>query len=95
MQSNSETKRRPTVTYGIIFIILGILTAVEVALSAPSLGIDLGGITTAVFLLLSAAKASLVAAFFMHLRDDSRLYLFIFLSPVLLLLAFALMVPSL
>ena len=95
MQSNLETKRRPALTYAVIFVILAILTAVEVALSAPSLGIDLGSVTTAVFLLLSAAKASLVAAFFMHLKDDSRLYLFVFLSPVLLLLAFALMVPSL
>lgn len=95
MQSDLETKRRPALTYAVIFIILGVLTAIEVALSAPSLGIDLGGVTTAVFLLLSAAKASLVAAFFMHLKDDSRLYLFTFLAPVLLLLAFALMVPSL
>jgi caa(3)-type oxidase subunit IV len=95
MQSNLETKRRPAVTYALIFVILGLLTAVEVALSSPGLGVDLGNLSTAVFLLLSAAKASLVAAFFMHLKDDSRLYLFVFLSPVLLLLAFALMVPSL
>jgi cytochrome c oxidase subunit 4 len=95
MHSDMETKRRPAVTYTIIFVVLAVLTAVEVALSAPSLGIDLGSTTTAVFLLLSAAKASLVAAFFMHLKDDSRLYLFTFLSPILLLLAFALMVPSL
>jgi caa(3)-type oxidase subunit IV len=94
MQSNLETKRRPAVTYVIIFVFLAILTAVEVALSAPSLGIDLGGVKTAVFLLLSATKASLVAAFFMHLKDDSRFYLFVFISPVLLLLAYALMVPS-
>lgn len=95
MESNMESKRRPAVTYAIVFFVLAILTVVEVALSAPSLGIDLGGIRTAVFLFLSAAKASLVAAFFMHLKGDSRFYFFVFIAPVLLLLAFALMVPSL
>lgn len=95
METKLTPKRRPVVTYVIIFVLLAILTAIEVAFSAPNLGFDLGGATTAVFLLLSAAKASLVAAFFMHLKGDSRLYLFIFVAPVILLLAFALMVPSL
>jgi len=95
MENKLTPKRNPVLTYSIIFVMLAVLTAIEVTLSAPSLGLDLGGVKTAVFLLLSAAKASLVAAFFMHLKGDSRLYLFIFISPVILLLAFALMVPSL
>lgn len=95
MDTKLTPKRPPATTYTIVFVVLAVLTAVEVALSAPSLGLDLGGMTTAVFLLLSAAKASLVAAFFMHLKGDSRLYLFVFIAPVVLLLAFALMVPSL
>jgi caa(3)-type oxidase subunit IV len=95
MDTKLTPKRPPAITYTIVFVVLAVLTAIEVALSAPSLGLDLGGMTTAVFLLLSAAKASLVAAFFMHLKGDSRLYLFVFIAPVLLLLAFTLMVPSL
>jgi caa(3)-type oxidase subunit IV len=95
MDTKLTPKRRPAITYTLVFVVLAVLTALEVALSAPSLGLDLGGMTTAIFLLLSAAKASLVAAFFMHLKGDSRLYLFVFIAPVLLLLAFALMVPSL
>ena len=34
-------------------------------------------------------KAAFVAAFYMHLRYDTRLYTFIFLVPVILLSVFA------
>jgi hypothetical protein len=43
------------------------------------------------FLALSLAKAALVAAFYMHLRRDNRVYTIIFLLPVLLFVTFALL----
>ncbi|OGO13540.1 MAG: hypothetical protein A2Y93_17285 [Chloroflexi bacterium RBG_13_68_17] len=73
-------------TYAIVFLILAALTAIEIALSL--LAVD-PGLRTPVFLILSLAKASLVAAFFMHLRQDSRLYTFVFIVPVILFVLFA------
>ena len=73
-------------TYAIVFLILAALTAIEIALSL--LAVD-PGLRTPVFLILSLAKASLVAAFFMHLRQDSRLYTFVFIVPVVLFVLFA------
>jgi cytochrome c oxidase subunit IV len=43
----------------------------------------------ALFLILSLGKAALVVMFFMHLRQDSRIYTAIFLLPVILVLAFS------
>ncbi len=73
-------------TYAIIFLILAAMTAIEIALSL--LRVD-PGLRTPAFLVLSLAKATLVAAFFMHLRHDSRLYTFIFIVPVILFVLFA------
>jgi cytochrome c oxidase subunit IV len=42
----------------------------------------------AVFLVLSLFKASMVAAYYMHLRSDSRLYTYILIAPAILLLVF-------
>ncbi|GAI83800.1 unnamed protein product, partial [marine sediment metagenome] len=39
----------------------------------------------------SLAKASLVAAFFMHLRSDAKLYTYIFLLPTIMFVLFALL----
>jgi caa(3)-type oxidase subunit IV len=74
--------------YGAVFVILAVITAVEVALG--SLGV-VASIRTTLFLLLSLAKAAFVAAYFMHLRSDTQLYTYIFLAPVLLLVVFALL----
>jgi len=73
-------------TYAIVFLILAALTAIEIALSM--LGID-PALRTPAFLALSLAKATLVAAFYMHLRHDSRLYAFVFIVPVILFALFA------
>jgi caa(3)-type oxidase subunit IV len=72
----------------LVFVVLAVITAVEVLLASPSMGIS-GSLRSGVFLLLSIGKAALVAAFYMHLRSDSRLYLYIFLIPVVLLIVFA------
>lgn len=75
-------------TYTQVFVALVILTAIEVGLTF--LGLPQGALTT-VFLLLSLGKAGLVAAFYMHLRDDPPMYTWIFVLPVLMLVVFVLM----
>jgi caa(3)-type oxidase subunit IV len=69
-------------------LILGVITAVEVAVYY----IDaLSGALLAILLVLSAGKFALVALWFMHLRFDNRL-LSIFFTGGLLLVAALLMV---
>lgn len=74
--------------YLAVFVALGVITAVEIFLSLPSTNIS-RQILTPTFIVLSLGKATLVAAFYMHLRDDSRFYTIIFILPALLLLIFA------
>ncbi|MDX1600581.1 MAG: cytochrome C oxidase subunit IV family protein [Anaerolineales bacterium] len=75
-------------TYTQVFVALVILTAIEVGLAF--LGLPRGVVTT-LFLLLSLGKAGLVAAYYMHLRDDSALYTWIFVLPVVMLIVFVIM----
>jgi caa(3)-type oxidase subunit IV len=78
--------RRPR--YGLIFLGLVAVTILELAISVARVP---GPFSTGLYLLSSGLKAGLVAAFYMHLRDDSRLYTVVFIVPVLLLLVFALL----
>ena len=68
-------------TYLLVFAMLAILTAIEVAVSY--LG---GGLRVSLLLIMSAAKALLVILFFMHLKYDSRWYAFIFFVPLALVI---------
>ncbi len=64
-----------------VFIALGILTAIEIAISttlAESIRIPF-------LLLLAAIKAALVALYYMHLRFDSRLFAVFFVGAIFLL----------
>jgi caa(3)-type oxidase subunit IV len=74
--------------YLAVFVALGVITAIEIFLSLPSTNVS-RQILTPIFIVLSLGKATLVAAFYMHLRDDSRFYTIIFILPALLLLIFA------
>jgi len=77
-------------TYAAVFAGLAVITILEIVLSRP--GVELTRqVLTPSFLLFSLAKASLVAAFFMHLKGDSKFYTAIFLFPAALLLIFALL----
>jgi cytochrome c oxidase subunit IV len=69
---------------------LAVITAGEIFLSLPSTNVA-RQILTPVFIVLSLSKASLVAAFYMHLRDDARFYSVVFILPALLLLVFAIL----
>lgn len=71
-------------TYWKVALMLVLLTALEfIALYTDAIH----PVVIPVFILLSAAKFSLVVMFYMHLRFDSRLFLGFFSSGVLLAVA--------
>ncbi|MCP4686114.1 MAG: oxidase [bacterium] len=74
----------PLQTYLGIGSALLILTVVTVWVAT----IDLGPINLLVAMIIAAAKASLVALFFMHLKYDNKLYAVILLGALLFLAAF-------
>ncbi len=57
-------------TYGLILLVLLVLTAVSVAVTQ----IELTKWTTAVALMLAGAKTTFVLAVFMHLKFDQRIF---------------------
>ncbi len=61
--------------------VLMVLTAVTVAVSY----VHLGMMNVVVALLIASAKASLVALFFMHLREETRLVWGFALTPLFFL----------
>src|SRR5919202_1574038 len=68
--------------YVAVFLVLGVLTAIEIAASqflihSPA--------KVPMLLLLAAAKAALVALYFMHLRFDSRIFSFFFTAAIFVL----------
>src|SRR5262245_52949728 len=67
--------------YWMIFVVLAIITAVEVAVFyIPALA----AVLVPVLLVLSAAKFTLVVMFFMHLRFDSPVLTGLFLAGLVL-----------
>ena len=95
MTAHSTETARPahaTRRYIFVFAALAAITLIEIGMTQAPLAASLA---TGLFLAFSLAKATLVAMFFMHLREDSRIYTAIFLLPVVLVLAFsALMLMS-
>ncbi len=80
MQNTHETHHP---NYTAVFFALVVLTIIEVGvtyLPIPHL---------LILLALSAAKASLVAMYFMHLKYDSRWYALIFVGAIVMGLLFA------
>jgi cytochrome c oxidase subunit 4 len=88
--STAEAHGHPTPgTYAKIGLVLFVLTALEVGLyegtygdDAGSLGASLQPFFIPLLLFLSAIKFALVAMFYMHLRDDSRLFSGVFVFPI-------------
>jgi caa(3)-type oxidase subunit IV len=71
--------RRPH--YGLVFLVLAVLTAFEVSVTY------IPGLPRVPFLLGTAfIKVMLVALYFMHLKSDSRWFGLIFLIPFLLII---------
>ncbi|HZG69188.1 MAG TPA: cytochrome C oxidase subunit IV family protein [Herpetosiphonaceae bacterium] len=77
---NSPSSR----TYINIFIVLFVVTAIEVGASYLSdFGVPVWG-EIAVLVLLAAVKGLLVVMFYMHLRFDSRWFIFLFSAAMVL-----------
>ncbi len=68
--------------YWVIALILGIITAVEVALSY----IDLGNVVAPLLLIGMVMKFFIVASYFMHLKFDSKMARRLFISGLSLAL---------
>jgi cytochrome c oxidase subunit 4 len=73
----------PYRTYGLILLLLLVLTATSVAVTQ----IELTRWATIVALLLAATKSAFVLAVFMHLRFDQRVYKVMAIFVVLLITA--------
>ena len=73
-------------TYVLVAVVLGVITAVEVAVFYMD---ALRPVIVPTLLTLSAAKFTLVVGFFMHLRFDSRLYRALFVGPLAVAIAVA------
>lgn len=74
----------PLKTYLSVGAALLILTAVTVGLSF----VPLGGFNVVIALLIAAAKALLVALFFMHLLYDKKIFMLVFAVAILFLALF-------
>jgi cytochrome c oxidase subunit IV len=77
--------------YAKVGLILFVLTALEVGLyeitygeHAGAFGSDIRPFFVPMLLLLSAAKFALVAMFYMHLKQDSKLFSGIFVFPLII-----------
>jgi len=83
----------PLPLYTVIYIILGTITILEVLISSFPHSI----FTTIPLIVFSLIKASLVVLFYMHLREDSRMFAFALALPIFIALVasiFLLTVPT-
>lgn len=71
-------------TYVLVGVILTIITAIEVAVFYLE---AFRGVLAPTLLVLSAAKFALVVMFYMHLKQDNRLFTYIFLVPLIIAVA--------
>lgn len=72
----------PAATYFKILMILLGLTVLTVLVAPPVTGVNLGVLNAGVAFLIASVKAILVAAIFMHLKYDDRLFPFIIATSV-------------
>src|SRR2546423_3681007 len=77
--------------YAKVGLVLFVLTALEVGLYEITYGEHVGPLSSAIkpffvpmLLLLSAAKFALVGMFYMHLKQDSKLFTGIFVFPLII-----------
>src|SRR3712207_2384907 len=88
----THDKSHPTPgVYVRIGVVLFVLTAMEVGLyeytygeSAGAIGANLRPFFVPLLLILSAAKFALVAMYYMHLKQDSRLFSGVFVFPLII-----------
>lgn len=69
----------------ILFVLTGLeVAAYEIAHRGGAMGAFLKPIVVPVLLLLSAAKFALVAMYYMHLKQDSKLFSGLFVFPLII-----------
>ena len=71
------------ITYVGVFVVLAVVTAVEVYISGA--GLDQTAMVV-ILLALAASKALLVVLFFMHLKYDTKWYTYAMVFPVFMAL---------
>jgi cytochrome c oxidase subunit 4/cytochrome o ubiquinol oxidase operon protein cyoD len=71
--------------YWLIGAFLAVITAAEVAVTLPFMGLTgLPFVLLAILLVLMIVKGACVVMFFMHLRGDARVFQFLFIAPLLI-----------
>lgn len=67
--------------YAVVFVLLGVLTLVELGVARTS-GVPRAAVIVAL-VTIAVAKAALIALFYMHLRFETRILRFTVLAPLL------------
>jgi len=80
-ETSGPIEVEPKRPYVLVFAILAVVTLVE--LSVYSLGLPRLE-TIAILVILATIKASLVVAYYMHLKYDHRLFRVLFTGPLLI-----------
>ncbi len=93
-QTTHETRHAKPITYVGVFVVLGVLTAIEVGVT--QLGIDKTAASIALLAFMTS-KALLVMMFYMHLRYDAKTYSLSLVLPffMAILLAVVVIIASL
>jgi|HigsolmetaAR202D_1030399.scaffolds.fasta_scaffold07756_2 cytochrome c oxidase subunit 4 len=91
MAATHDGAHSSTRTYWTVGVILAIVTAIEVVAALPGVIYDPAQpdptsqvIVLIALLIMMLIKGALVAMFFMHLKGDSRIFLLLFLVPLLM-----------
>ena len=82
--STAQHEHASVKTYLVVAAVLGIITAMEVAIFYVD---ALKPVLVPLLLTLSAAKFTLVVAFFMHLKYDSKVFRGLFVGPLIVAIA--------
>lgn len=78
-----STEIHPVMSYGkLLAVLCGLLALTGVTVAASR--IDAAAANIWITLIIAAAKASLVLLFFMHLKDEKRVFMYALLTTVLL-----------
>mgnify|MGYP001236494422 CR=1 FL=1 len=81
----------PYPLYTVVFFTLGVITIIEVVIAEV---FPEGLFKTIPLVVLSLAKAVMVVMFYMHLKEDSRIFAFTLILPLLIALVSALFLLS-
>lgn len=81
----------PLPLYTVVFITLAVITIIEIVIAEI---VPEGALKTVPLLVLSLGKAVMVVLFYMHLREDSRIFALALILPLLIALVSALFLLS-